>query len=61
VAHRYRDLLDGYVLDHADAESAGALSIPVTTTRALMLTPADQDTLARDVLAAADALIKAAA
>ena len=61
MAHRYRDLLDGYVLDHADAESAGALSIPVTTTRVLMLTPADQDTLARDVLAAADALIKAAA
>jgi len=56
VAQRYRGLLDGYVLDHADAGAATALDIPVTVTHTLMTTLADRERLARDVLAAADAL-----
>jgi LPPG:FO 2-phospho-L-lactate transferase len=61
VARRYRDLLDAYVLDGADADAAGKLGIPVTVTNTLMTTLADRENLARDVLAEADALAKAAA
>jgi LPPG:FO 2-phospho-L-lactate transferase len=61
VARRYRDLLDAYVLDAADADAAGKLGIPVTVTNTLMTTLADRENLARDVLAGADALAKAAA
>jgi LPPG:FO 2-phospho-L-lactate transferase len=61
VARRYRGLLDGYVLDHADAAAACELPFPVTVTRTLMPTPEHQETLARKVLESADALAKAAA
>jgi LPPG:FO 2-phospho-L-lactate transferase len=61
VARRYRDLLDAYVLDRTDADAAGKLGIPVTVTNTLMTTLADRENLARDVLASADALAKAAA
>jgi LPPG:FO 2-phospho-L-lactate transferase len=61
VARRYRDLLDAYVLDGTDADAAGKLGIPVTVTNTLMTTLADRENLARDVLAGADALAKAAA
>jgi LPPG:FO 2-phospho-L-lactate transferase len=61
VAQRYADLIDGYVLDHADAGAAAALGIAVTAARTLMRTLADREALARDVLAAADALARAAA
>jgi len=61
VAERYRDLLDGYVIDDADASYSGKFACPVTVTRTLMRTPDDQDALARHVLASADALAKAAA
>ena len=56
VAHRYRDLLDGYVLDHADAAAAATLDIPARTTHTLMTTLAERERLAHDVLAHADAL-----
>jgi LPPG:FO 2-phospho-L-lactate transferase len=61
VARRYEDLLDGYVLDRADAAEAGKLGIPVTLAHTLMTTLADRENLARDVLASADALAKATA
>jgi LPPG:FO 2-phospho-L-lactate transferase len=61
VARRYQDLLDGYVLDRADAAEAEKLGIPVTLAHTLMTTLADREELARSVLASADALAKASA
>jgi LPPG:FO 2-phospho-L-lactate transferase len=61
VARRYRDLLDAYVLDGADAAEAGKLGIPVTLAHTLMTTLADRENLAQHVLASADALAKATA
>jgi LPPG:FO 2-phospho-L-lactate transferase len=58
VARRYGDLIDGYVLDHADAASAGGLAVPVTLTQTLMRTLSDREALARAVLATADAIGK---
>ena len=59
VAARYRDLLDAYVLDHADAGSISELGIPVTVAHTLMQTLEDRERLARAVLAVADAQAKA--
>ncbi len=56
VAARYRDLLDGYVIDHDDAAAAGDLGLPVTVTATVMTTLAEREALARAVLAAADAI-----
>jgi LPPG:FO 2-phospho-L-lactate transferase len=61
VARRYAHLLDGYVLDRADAGEAAMLDIPVATTQTLMATLADREALARDVLAHADALAQTTA
>jgi LPPG:FO 2-phospho-L-lactate transferase len=61
VADRYAGLIDGYVVDQADAASAAALGVPVTAAQTLMLTLDDREALARHVLAAADALAKATA
>jgi LPPG:FO 2-phospho-L-lactate transferase len=61
VARRYAHLLDGYVLDHADAGDAGVLDIPVAAAKTLMLTGEDREGLARAVLAHADALAQGVA
>ena len=61
VARRYGDLLDGYILDHADAAGVPDLGIAVTAAQTLMRTLEDRETLARCVLATADALATAAA
>jgi LPPG:FO 2-phospho-L-lactate transferase len=61
VARRYRDLLDGYVVDHADATDAGDLGIPLAVAHTLMVTLADREALARHVLATADTLAKTTA
>jgi LPPG:FO 2-phospho-L-lactate transferase len=64
VARRYRDLLDAYVLDRADAGSVAdtaALGIAVSVAHTLMTTLEEREALARHVLATADALAKAAA
>lgn len=61
VARRYAHLLDGYVLDRADADEATLLDIPVVATRTLMATLADREALAREVLAHADALAQTTA
>ncbi len=61
VARRYADLIDAYVLDHADAAGSDAIGVPVTATQTLMVTLADREALAREVLATADACAKAKA
>jgi LPPG:FO 2-phospho-L-lactate transferase len=61
VARRYGDLLDAYVLDHADAGAAEELGIPVTLAHTLMRSLADRERLAHHVLAAADAQASATA
>jgi LPPG:FO 2-phospho-L-lactate transferase len=52
-ARHYRDFLDLYIADDADASAVADLDIPVVLTRTLMRTLADRETLARAVLAAA--------
>jgi LPPG:FO 2-phospho-L-lactate transferase len=61
VARRYSDLLDGYVVDAADASQAQELDLPVMVTSTLMVSLADREALARDVLGHADRLAKAPA
>jgi LPPG:FO 2-phospho-L-lactate transferase len=60
VARRYGDLIDGYVLDHADAGDARTLDIPAVAAKTLMESLEDREALARAVLAHADALAKTA-
>jgi LPPG:FO 2-phospho-L-lactate transferase len=60
VARRYRDLLDGYVMDEQDAAEAPLAGVPVTLARTRMVTLADREALARAVLAFADSLRRAA-
>src|SRR5205085_8838993 len=56
VAARYGALLDGYVVDHADADAIGTVGARVTVTKALMTSLQDREALARVTLEAADAL-----
>jgi LPPG:FO 2-phospho-L-lactate transferase len=56
VAARYGDLLDGYIVDHADADTVGKLSVRVTIAKTLMKSLHDRETLARVALDAADTL-----
>jgi LPPG:FO 2-phospho-L-lactate transferase len=61
VARLYDDLLDGFVLDHADAADAAeitALGIRAAPAHTLMRTLEDRERLAREVLAIADSLPK---
>ena len=53
-ARRYRDFLDLYVADEADAPAVAALDLPVVLTRTLMRSLEDREALAHTVLAAAD-------
>jgi len=56
VARHYRDFLDGFVLDEADAPLAPELDMPFTLAKTLMRTLEDRETLARRVLEFADTL-----
>ncbi len=56
VAERYADLLDGYVVDHADADVLTGVAPRVFLADTLMTTLDDREALARVVLAAADEL-----
>jgi LPPG:FO 2-phospho-L-lactate transferase len=56
VAARYGDLLDGYIVDHADADTVGSVRARVTIAQTLMRSLQDRETLARVTLDAADAL-----
>jgi LPPG:FO 2-phospho-L-lactate transferase len=51
VAERYAGLLDGFVLDHADAEDAEAIEAPCLAARTLMASAEDKRALASEVLA----------
>ena len=50
VARHYAGLIDGFVLDHADAAIARAIDIPVRLAHTLMRSVADKERLAREVL-----------
>jgi LPPG:FO 2-phospho-L-lactate transferase len=54
VARRYRDFIDAYLIDEADAADTVALDVPVTVAPILMRSLEDRDRLARIVLATAD-------
>ena len=58
VARRYGDLIDAYIVDHADAESCADLDCAVVPAKALMETLADREALARVALQAADQLLE---
>lgn len=57
-ARQYRDFLDLYIGDEADATSLSGLDLPVVLTRTLMQTLADREHLARAVLSAAECVGK---
>ncbi len=50
VARHYGDLLDGFVVDHADASVAAALGVRTAVAQTLMTTLAEREALARAVL-----------
>jgi LPPG:FO 2-phospho-L-lactate transferase len=56
VAQRYADLLDGYVIDHADMSEVVSIDARVTLAQTLMTTIEDREALARTVLDAAAVL-----
>jgi LPPG:FO 2-phospho-L-lactate transferase len=56
VAARYGDLLDGYIVDHADADAIGNMGPRVMIAKTLMKSLDDREALARVTLDAADAL-----
>ncbi len=56
VAARYSDLLDGYVIDHADMSEVVSIDARVTLAQTLMTTLEDREALARIVLDAAAVL-----
>src|SRR5262249_30559437 len=50
VAEHYRDFLDLYIADEADAEGVSGLDVPVVLAPTLMQSLADRETVARAVL-----------
>ena len=50
VALHYQDLIDGFILDVADAELHGALGVPTRVQRSLMATLEDRERLAAGAL-----------
>ena len=56
VAACYGDLLDGYIVDNADADRVGNVRARVTIVKTLMKSLRDREMLARVTLDAADAL-----
>jgi LPPG:FO 2-phospho-L-lactate transferase len=56
VAQRYSDLLDGYVIDHADMAEVVSIDARVTLAQTLMTTMEDRELLAKTVLQAAAVL-----
>ena len=56
VARRYEDLLDGYVVDYADAGDVRNIKPRVTLGQTMMTTLEDREALARTVLGAAAVL-----
>jgi len=58
VARHYREFLDGFVLDEADAPLAPELDMPFTLAKTLMRTLEDREALARRTLEFAGALME---
>jgi LPPG:FO 2-phospho-L-lactate transferase len=56
IASHYRGLIDGLVIDEADAGDAPSVGVPVLVTRTLMLDLAARERLASDVVSFAAAL-----
>jgi LPPG:FO 2-phospho-L-lactate transferase len=56
IAAHYRGVIDGLVVDEADAADREKVDLPVLVTRTLMRDIADRERLARDVIAFADGL-----
>jgi LPPG:FO 2-phospho-L-lactate transferase len=56
IAAHYRGVIDGLVIDEADAADREKVDLPVLVTRTLMRDIADRERLARDVIAFADGL-----
>jgi LPPG:FO 2-phospho-L-lactate transferase len=56
VAGYYRGLIDGFVLDLADAATAGSIDLPTRAVPTVMQDLADREALAREVLAFAAGL-----
>jgi LPPG:FO 2-phospho-L-lactate transferase len=56
IAHHYRGLIDGLVIDELDAADADRIGVPVSVTRTLMNDLDDRRHLARAVLAFAETL-----
>ena len=52
-ARHYRDIIDLYIADKADAAAVAGLDVPVVLTQTLMQSLADREALARTVLEAA--------
>jgi len=50
VAERYADIIDGYVLDHADGAEASAIGVRVELAQTLMTSLEDREELARVAL-----------
>lgn len=50
VADHYASLVDGFILDAADASLAGAIEVPVMTTQTVMNSLEDRERLAREAL-----------
>jgi LPPG:FO 2-phospho-L-lactate transferase len=59
-ARHYRDFLDLYIADEADAAAVRELDMPVVLASTLMRSLADREALAQTVLAAADGVAKQA-
>jgi LPPG:FO 2-phospho-L-lactate transferase len=58
IGRRYRNLVDAYVVDRADAASCAGLDCAVVPAKALMESLADREALARTVLQAADQVLE---
>jgi LPPG:FO 2-phospho-L-lactate transferase len=54
VAQRYADILDGYVVDDSDAPLLATFPIPAIAAKAVMVSLADREQLAKMTLALAD-------
>jgi LPPG:FO 2-phospho-L-lactate transferase len=60
IAHHYKDVIDGLVIDESDVADADRIGVPVAVTRTLMNDLDDRRHLARAVLAFAERLASAA-
>jgi LPPG:FO 2-phospho-L-lactate transferase len=58
IAAHYRGLIDGLVIDAADAADRGSIDVPVLVTNTIMRSVADRERLAREVIEFSDTLMR---